>query len=36
MEWFASLSPVIQALIATIFTWGITALGLLQFSSLKT
>lgn len=27
MEWFASLSPVIQALIATIFTWGVTALG---------
>ena len=27
MEWFASLSPVIQALLATIFTWGITALG---------
>ena len=27
MEWFASLSPVIQALLATIFTWGVTALG---------
>ncbi|MBQ1786990.1 MAG: ZIP family metal transporter [Turicibacter sp.] len=27
MEWFASLSPVIQALIATLFTWGVTALG---------
>lgn len=27
MEWFADLSPVIQALIATIFTWGVTALG---------
>lgn len=27
MEWFASLSPVIQALCATIFTWGVTALG---------
>ena len=27
MEWFATLSPVIQALLATIFTWGVTALG---------
>ncbi len=27
MNWFESLSPVIQALIATIFTWGVTALG---------
>lgn len=27
MYWFENLSPVIQALIATIFTWGITALG---------
>ena len=27
MEWFASLSPVIQALCETIFTWGVTALG---------
>lgn len=29
MAWFENLSPVIQALIATIFTWGITALGAL-------
>lgn len=27
MSWFESLSPLIQALIATIFTWAITALG---------
>lgn len=29
MEWFESLNPVIQALFATIFTWGVTALGAL-------
>lgn len=27
MEWFSSLSPVIQALLATLFTWGVTAIG---------
>lgn len=27
MEWFNSLNPVLQGLAATIFTWGITALG---------
>ncbi len=27
IAWFASLSPVNQALIGTIFTWGVTALG---------
>mgnify|MGYP003582721708 FL=1 len=27
LEWISNFSPVIQALIATIFTWGITALG---------
>lgn len=26
-EWFASLSPVVQALLAGCFTWGLTALG---------
>ncbi len=26
-EWFAELSPIRQALIATLFTWGMTALG---------
>ena len=26
-EWLAQFSPVIQALIATLFTWGVTALG---------
>lgn len=29
MNWFENLNPVIQALIATIFTWGVTALGAL-------
>lgn len=27
MEWFVQLSPIIQALLATLFTWGLTALG---------
>ncbi|MBF0242986.1 MAG: ZIP family metal transporter [Desulfamplus sp.] len=27
MEWFKELNPVIQALIGTCFTWGLTALG---------
>jgi len=26
-SWFAGLSPVIQALLATLFTWGVTAAG---------
>lgn len=29
MNWFVNLNPVIQALIAATFTWGITALGAL-------
>ena len=29
MNWFEGLNPVIQSFIATIFTWGITALGAL-------
>lgn len=29
MTWFENLNPIIQTLIATIFTWGITALGAL-------
>lgn len=29
MDWFETLNPVIQALLATIFTWGVTALGAL-------
>lgn len=29
MDWFETLNPVIQALFATIFTWGVTALGAL-------
>jgi zinc transporter, ZIP family len=27
VEWFASLHPVRQALVASLFTWGVTALG---------
>src|SRR5918992_3882663 len=26
-DWFASLHPVLQALMASLFTWGVTALG---------
>lgn len=26
-DWFSQLSPIIQALLATLFTWGVTALG---------
>lgn len=29
MNWFENLNPIIQALLATTFTWGITALGAL-------
>ncbi len=27
MEWFKELNPIVQALIGTCFTWGVTALG---------
>lgn len=27
MEWFVNLNPVLKALMATLFTWGVTALG---------
>ncbi|HQL24118.1 MAG TPA: ZIP family metal transporter, partial [candidate division Zixibacteria bacterium] len=26
-NWFVGLSPVVQALMGTLFTWGLTALG---------
>lgn len=26
LNWFETLNPIIQALIATTFTWGVTAL----------
>ena len=26
-NWFAGLNPIVQALLATLFTWGVTALG---------
>ncbi|MEJ2207774.1 MAG: ZIP family metal transporter [Anaerolineae bacterium] len=27
VDWFSGLNPVLQALLATLFTWGVTALG---------
>ena len=27
LEWFKEVHPVLQALLATSFTWGVTALG---------
>lgn len=36
MSWFENLNPVIQALIATTFTWGVTALGSLVVCFFKT
>lgn len=36
MNWFSELNPVIQALIATAFTWGVTALGALVVCFFKT
>lgn len=36
MNWFENLNPAIQALIATLFTWGITALGSLTVCFFKT
>lgn len=35
MNWFENLNPVIQAIIATIFTWGVTALGSLTVCFFK-
>lgn len=35
-EWFASLSPVNQALLGTLFTWGMTALGAALVFTTKT
>ena len=35
MDWFNNISPVWQALIATTFTWGITALGALTVCFFK-
>lgn len=35
MNWFENLNPAIQALLATIFTWGITALGSLTVCFFK-
>lgn len=35
MDWFSNLSPILQTLIATIFTWSITALGALSVCFFK-
>ena len=35
MDWFGNLNPILQAFIATIFTWGITALGALMVCFFK-
>ncbi len=35
MNWFEELNPAIQALLATIFTWGVTALGSLTVCFFK-
>lgn len=35
MDWFENLNPAIQALLATLFTWGITALGSLTVCFFK-
>ncbi len=35
MDWFENINPVIQALMATIFTWGVTALGALMVCFFK-
>lgn len=36
MTWLENLNPAVQALIATMFTWGITALGSLTVCFFKT
>ncbi len=36
MNWFATLNPVMQAFLATLFTWGVTALGSLTVCFFKT
>ncbi len=35
MDWFENINPVMQALIATIFTWGVTAIGALMVCFFK-
>ena len=35
MDWFETLNPAIQALLATTFTWGVTALGALVVCFIK-
>jgi ZIP family zinc transporter len=36
VEWFTNLNPVVQALLATLFTWAITALGAAMVFLFKT
>jgi ZIP family zinc transporter len=35
-DWFTGLNPILQALLATLFTWGVTALGAAQVFFFKT
>jgi zinc transporter, ZIP family len=35
-NWFIELHPVLQALLATLFTWGVTALGAAMVFFFKT
>jgi ZIP family zinc transporter len=36
IDWFTALHPVVQALLATLFTWGVTALGAAMVFFFKT
>lgn len=36
MEWFKGLNPILQALLGTLFTWGVTALGAAMVFFFKT
>ena len=36
IDWFKELHPVLQALLATLFTWGVTALGAAMVFFFKT
>ncbi len=36
IEWFTELNPIVQALVATLFTWLVTALGAALVFGFKT
>jgi ZIP family zinc transporter len=36
IEWFANLNPILQALLGTLFTWGVTAVGAAMVFFFKT